>query len=133
MRDCVVALIIRDQRILLGRRSPTRDFYPNVWDLFGGHVEPGERQHEALIRELGEELDIRPTTWTYLQTVSEPDPERHGAGRYHLYRVTAWEGTPANAQPHEHVAIRWFTLAEALEVELAHPAYRQLLTRHTQP
>ena len=68
MRDCVVALIIRDQRILLGRRSPTRDFYPNVWDLFGGHVEPGERQHEALIRELGEELDIRPTTWTYLQT-----------------------------------------------------------------
>jgi hypothetical protein len=28
------------------------------------------------------------------------------------------------------VVIQGFSLAEALEVELAHPAYRQLLTRH---
>jgi len=33
-------------RILLGRRSETRLAYPNVWDVPGGHGEPGERAEE---------------------------------------------------------------------------------------
>ena len=130
MRHCVVALIVFNQHILLGQRAPTRAFYPHVWDLFGGHLEPGEQQHAALVRELREELAIQPTVWTYLETVAEPFPERYGSGEYHLYRVTGWLGTPTNLQPHEHAEIRWFSLAEALDVELAHPVYRQLFTRY---
>ena len=122
MRHCVVALIVCQQRVLLGHRAPTRAFYPHVWDLFGGHPEPGEQPHETLVRELGEELGIRATTWAYLDTVAEPTPARYGPDQYHRYRVTAWEGTPANAQPQEHVAIGWFSRAEALALDVAHPA-----------
>lgn len=59
--EVVAGLIIQSQKILLGQRSPNREFYPNVWDVFGGHMEPGEQQPQTLARELKEELGITPT------------------------------------------------------------------------
>jgi 8-oxo-dGTP diphosphatase len=64
MRECVAALIVKNQKILLGQRSAERSFYPGVWDVFGGHVEPQESYQQALLRELHEELGIIPTAWT---------------------------------------------------------------------
>jgi 8-oxo-dGTP diphosphatase len=60
-QEVVAALIVESQMILLGQRSPTRAFYPNVWDVFGGHLEAGEQPHQTLVRELQEDLDITPT------------------------------------------------------------------------
>jgi 8-oxo-dGTP diphosphatase len=115
--------------ILLGQRSGQRSFYPEVWDVVGGHVEPGEALEQALQRELAEELGITPTRWEYLLTAVEPEPKRHGPGRYYFYRVTAWEGEPHNRQPHEHAQIRWFALDQAVRLDLAHPAYVDLFGR----
>jgi 8-oxo-dGTP pyrophosphatase MutT (NUDIX family) len=42
--EVLAALNIRSGRVLLGHRSGQREFYPNVWDLFGGHIEPSEQQ-----------------------------------------------------------------------------------------
>ena len=50
--EVVAALIIQSQKILLGLRSAIREFYPDVWDLFDGHVEPGEGQEQTLVQEL---------------------------------------------------------------------------------
>jgi len=72
--EVVSALIIRSQKILLGLRSSTRAFYPDVWDMFGGHVEPGETHEQTLVRELQEELGITPTRWTYLEMLKLPLP-----------------------------------------------------------
>ena len=129
MRECVAAIIVQQQMILLGQRSPERAFYPNVWDVFGGHVEPHEAYEQALQRELLEELGITPTRWDYLTTLAEPDPDQHGQGRYHFYLVTAWRGTPSNQQPHEHVQIQWFALDQMMHIELAHPAYARLFAQ----
>ena len=129
MRECVAALIIQPYQILLGKRSPERAYYPDVWDVFGGHVEAGETYEQALQREVSEELGILPTVWTYLTTVAEPAPERHGPGRYHFYLVTAWHGAPANRQPHEHTKIAWFSLEQAQCLPLAHPAYVELFAQ----
>jgi 8-oxo-dGTP diphosphatase len=123
MRDCVAALIVAPQRILLGLRSPERRLYPNVWDVFGGHVEPGETYEQTLLRELGEELGIVPTVWRYRTTIDEPDPERYGEARYHFYLVTAWNGAPSNRQLHEHSEIAWYSFAEAQQLRLADPRY----------
>ena len=41
-------ILFQDGRILLGKRSANRDFYPNVWDLFGGHSEKKETPEETL-------------------------------------------------------------------------------------
>ena len=54
----MAGVMIKDGRILLCHRSPHRRWYPDVWDLPGGHVEPGETSTEALKRELLEELGV---------------------------------------------------------------------------
>jgi mutator protein MutT len=134
LHEVVAALIIRSHRILLGQRSATREFYPDVWDVFGGHVESGEQLHETLVRELQEELDVTPTAWTYLETIQlaaaslpreEPDQLI-----LHLYLVTEWEGTPVNRQLNEHSTIGWFSLAEAIQLRLADPSYPMLFERY---
>ena len=134
--EIATALIIRDGRVLLGHRSSRREFFPDVWDIFGGHVEPGEGHEKTLVREVQEELGVTATAWTFLETVTEPLPP-HSQGEKssdvliaHLYLVTAWTGTPVNRQPEEHSEIRWFTLEEALQLDLADPMYPELFARY---
>ena len=127
--EVVAALIIQSQMILLGRRSARRAFYPGVWDVFGGHVEPGEQHQQTLIRELQEELGITPTKWRFLETINTSLPSSDELTLY-LYLVTQWTGTPANLQLDEHSAIGWFSLVEATQLQLAHPSYPALFARH---
>ena len=134
LHEVVAAFIIRSEKILLGQRSAARAFYPGVWDVFGGHVEPGEQQHQTLVRELQEELGITPTQWSFVETLtisSAPSPtERTDLMIVHLYLVEDWSGTPENLQPDEHSAIGWFALAEAVQLPLADPSYPELFARY---
>ena len=129
----VAGLIVKSDRILLGLRSPRRAFYPNVWDVFGGHMEPGEQLEETLVREIQEELGITPTRWTDLETITESVPERDDSPSHnlivHLYCVTDWSGTPGNRQLHEHSSIQWFSYAEAIQLDLADPVYPRLFAQ----
>jgi 8-oxo-dGTP diphosphatase len=125
----VGALLVQQQAVLLGQRSPMRSFYPGVWDMFGGHIEPGERLEQTLIRELQEELGITPTQWIHLKTLAEALPERDEEILCYVYLVLEWEGTPTNQQPEEHAMIAWFGLGQAAQLELAHPAYPQLFAQ----
>lgn len=128
--EIAAALIIRSGKILLGLRSAGRKFYPNVWDVFGGHVEPGEEHDQTLFRELQEELGITPTKWTFVETLHEPLPASSGQLTVHLYLVTAWNGTLVNRQLDEHSEIGWFSLAEAIQLDLADPNYPTLFARY---
>ena len=128
LHQCVGALIVQQHTLLLGQRSPARTFYPSSWDIFGGHIEPGEQPEQTLIRELQEELDITPTQWTHVETFVESVPERDEEIYYHVYLVLAWRGVPVNQQPDEHTMIVWFSLDQAVQLELAHPAYPQLFS-----
>ena len=58
--SCVGAFI-RDEhnRVYVHRRSPDRRLLPGIWDVVGGHLEPGESPEQALAREIDEE-----TGWT---------------------------------------------------------------------
>src|ERR671922_1793664 len=80
---CVGALIVQRQEgpeglsILLGKRSASRADYPGVWDVPGGHCEPGETPEQTLVRELQEELGVTPTAWRPLGQFYTP---ARGAG-----------------------------------------------------
>ena len=52
-------------RLLLQRRSPDKDLFPNCWDTsVGEHLQPGESYMQGAIRGLSEELGITDVTLT---------------------------------------------------------------------
>jgi mutator protein MutT len=119
-------LIVRDGRVLLGRRAAHKRICPNTWDLIGGHVEAGETLGQALIRELSEEIDVRPMRFYEIATI-DFGSEAGRPVRYHMFRVDAFEGEPHLAN-HEHTALRWFDLADAAALpDLASARYRPIL------
>ena len=128
MADFACAILYKDARILLGRRAPHRLAYPNCWDVIGGRVEAGETIHGALIRELGEEIDVVPTVFTPLATIIDTkNPQARDGGVYHFFRVTAWTGGPPSMKNDEHTELRWFAIAEAVQLaDLAMEDYRDL-------
>jgi 8-oxo-dGTP diphosphatase len=129
--EVVAALIVRSGKILLGRRSAERVFYPDVWDLFGGHVELGEEREQALVRELEEELGITPAGWAFLETLTIDLPSQPpDLLIVHLYLIADWTGTPVNMQHEEHSMIGWFSAEEAMRLELADARYPVLFEKH---
>ena len=57
--DAVAAIIVTpDRRFLMQRRDPLPHiWYPDSWALFGGAMEAGESELDALQREVHEEID----------------------------------------------------------------------------
>ena len=122
-RARIVAALLRDgDRVLLCHRSPDRRWYPDVWDLPGGHVDEGENPTEALVRELREELAI---------TASEPSSPpmreiRTATFDMQIWLIDSWTGTPVNAAPEEHDAVTWFEASDLDGLRLAHESYHSM-------
>lgn len=112
------AAIVRDGKLLLGHRHPQRRWYPDFWDLIGGHIEAGETAADAIHRECREELAI---------TIRQPKPieipfEPQNV-TLHGFLVTNWDGDPVNAEPEEHDTIGWFTPDELGGLRLVDQTY----------
>ena len=124
MAVCVAGAMIRDDTVLLVHRAPSARFWPDIWDLFGGHVNEGESLEEALRREGREELGIEVLEPRWLGQIYDPvEP-----AVVHVYAISSWKGEPVNAAPDEHTEVRWFSADELPESEgLA--AYRALVVK----
>lgn len=113
----VVCAVIEDGagRLLVAQRPPHKHLGLK-WEFAGGKVESGETPEAALVREIREELgcDVVPGralprfTFDYGSVHIEMIPF-----------VCALSPTSPVPHPHEHVAIRWVTLAELAGVDLA--------------
>lgn len=54
-----VLMFNKNGELFLQMRSPTKNIYPNTWDQSaGGHVDEGDTDEEAAIKELREEIGI---------------------------------------------------------------------------
>lgn len=121
----VAAILHSEGKVLLCHRSPTRRWFPDVWDFPGGHVEVNEAPLDALARELQEELGIA------IQDL-RPEPlllRVDGDLDLTVWVCTHWDGAIENRQPHEHDELKWFTKAELAHLTMAHPAYLPVLQR----
>lgn len=119
----VTGLLRTGARTLLCRRAPGRRWFPGVWDLPGGHLEPGEGDLAALRRELHEELGIE-----VVDVSAEPVARIRGEDvELRIYAVRTWEGAVGNCRPDEHDEIGWFGPRDLASLELAHPALGSLL------
>jgi 8-oxo-dGTP diphosphatase len=108
---CVGAAIFRGDRILLLRRSSTVA-YPGLWEMPGGHVEPGEGLEAALRREVREETGYalvvgRPFhAWTFRyprgprRAVETVEIDFYGTIRSHR---------DPRLDPREHTNFAWVT------------------------
>jgi 8-oxo-dGTP pyrophosphatase MutT (NUDIX family) len=119
----VCAALVRDGRVLLGHRSPGRRWYPDVWDLPGGHVDHGESPAAALAREVHEELGVRiePPAAPPDAVLSDADLDLSA------WVIRTWDGEVTNAAADEHDELRWVDAADLAGLRLAHPRYRDLL------
>jgi 8-oxo-dGTP diphosphatase len=109
----VGALLVRHGNVLLGLRAAHKTF-PNCWDMFGGHIEAGETEVAALVRELDEELRICPTQFQKTQHILlENDRSYLDLA---ISAVTQWTGGEPAMLGGEHIEIKWFTIADALSL-----------------
>lgn len=123
----VAGLLRAGDCVLLCHRRSDRRWFPDVWDLPGGHVDEGEDPRVALVRELGEELGVRAA-----MPSKEPDTVIwDGVAGFELWiwTVDSWHGKIVNAAPDEHDEVRWFTATDIETLELAHARYHELLRR----
>lgn len=118
----VRAVVRRDSRILMVRRSSACGHDPDLWELPGGKIDPDEILTEALQREVAEETGIgievgRPfTTWHF---VKEPF---WVTGITFECRYVRGELRLSG----EHSEGGWFTVKEALDLPLALSEREQL-------
>jgi 8-oxo-dGTP diphosphatase len=111
-----VAALVRDGCVLLVHRHPSRRWYPDCWDLVGGHIEDGESPRQAVIRECLEELAVEIHDPSPIpMPITDPTLEMHA------FLVTRWEGEPVNVAPKEHDDLRWFRPGDLSDVQLANP------------
>jgi mutator protein MutT len=120
--EVVAGVLARGEHVLLCHRRAGR-WYPNAWDLPGGHIDPGETASAALRRELREELGI---------DLSELTPEpaarlRTDGFDLRVWLVTAWSGEPENTSPDEHDSIAWFPTTALRQLTLADNRYITLI------
>lgn len=118
----VGGVLRRGGRVLLCHRRADRTSYPGVWDLPGGHVEPGEDDAAALARECREELAVDLASSVAVARL-EPSP----GVTFSIRLVSGWRGVPRNAAQEEHSEIGWFTAGELGALQLADRRYVPLL------
>ncbi len=111
--DVTCAIIIRDKRILVTRRSE-RMSMPLKWEFPGGKVEPGESPEDCLLRELMEELNIRVNLLHKL----DPQPYHYPDFSIRLLPFVATFGS-GEIVLHEHMAYQWLTTDELPQIDWA--------------
>lgn len=119
----LAAVIVRDGRYLLGLR-PEGKRHAGQWEFPGGKVEAGESDHDALARELREELGV-----TLVALGAERFVQRDGESVFEITFVDAIiDGEP---QAMEHERIAWIAVSELALYSLAPSdhAFAQTLER----
>lgn len=118
---CAGLVPVAGDRVLLGRRLPSGRWYPDTWDVIGGHVEPGETPSATACREAAEELGIGidPRDLAHLDTLVGPDWELV------LFSTRRWTGEPHNAAKDEHSDVGWFGRVDLDSLDFADPGLLQ--------
>lgn len=111
--DVVGAVIVSDKRVLAAKRGPGGSL-PDMWEFPGGKIEDGESPHEALAREIGEELLVDIGVGKKILTTTHA--YEFGVVTLTTYYCEIRRGTP---QRTEHAALRWLTADELCSVEWA--------------
>ena len=127
-RQTCGGILIQEGKILLSKRKKDR-LYPDIWDIFGGHIEENETKEETLRRELEEELGIDPLKFEFMESYQDKDPTFGMDYVHHIFIVHSWEGTPVNRNINEHERIGWFSKSELKDLKM-HDEVKRIIFRN---
>jgi 8-oxo-dGTP diphosphatase len=117
----VLGLIQDGPRLLMIRRAKNVKA-PLTWCFPGGHIEDGETEAQALVREMREELHIEVAPGRYLLTET-----KHSRGLVlHCWSATITAGEPL-ANPKEVAEFAWLTAEEVRRKEGVLPGTTDIL------
>lgn len=97
----VGAIFNQQGEILIAKRAAHK-FQGNLWEFPGGKVEAGETAEQALIRELQEEVNLTPKSFTSLMQIEHDYGEK--AFLLDVYLVKEFSGT---LQALEQQEVKW--------------------------
>jgi 8-oxo-dGTP diphosphatase len=108
----IIFINSREEILLLLRDDIPSIAYPNMWDIPGGRVEPGETPWVCIIREMKEEMDLDLTGHRLFRVTEFAD----------RIEFTFWKSQEIdihNLHLMEGQALRWFSREEAENTPLA--------------
>jgi 8-oxo-dGTP pyrophosphatase MutT (NUDIX family) len=111
--EAVVAIVERDGRFLMGKRSAHKASAPGYWCPISGRVERGESQAAAVVREVREETGLNVIA---LARVAECD-SHDGTTVLHWWRTELLDRAPARLENDEHSELRWVSAEEMQRLE----------------
>ena len=117
----VLGIIRHDGRLIIIQRAKTVPV-PLAWCFPGGHIEEGETQAEALVREMREEIDVDVEPGEFLVTQTK----HNGQLVLHCWSATIVSGRPT-PNPHEVADLRWMTPAEIRDHDGILPGTTEIL------
>ncbi len=136
-RDIVSALIFSsDGKLFMGMKDPSKGgVYADCWHIPGGGVDEGEAKHEALERELKEEvgLEIDPKNFKLIDDVGEGESIKTVNGedvlckmKFYVYRIDlAVKADKADIKLNDDlVKYEWVELEKLSKYKLTPPSMR---------
>lgn len=106
-----MVLLNHQDRVLLTRRR--QDVHlPGIWEFPGGKLEPGEKPHDALIREIQEELCYTPQAELWQQI-----DYKYPKFSVSLY-VYKQQATQPGVSPNEQQEMKWCEIKHLSEQAL---------------
>lgn len=111
------ALIKRESKYLVTRRSKSNTYMPLKWDIPGGIVEPGETIEEAICREVSEEtgLTIQVGRVIYVYANRDQLPVRQ---TFQIVYLCKYKSGEIRLKPSEHDMYEWLHYNDIASVDM---------------
>ena len=114
MLKVVAALIKKDNKILIARRSTGDESLLGKWEFPGGKVESGENEYEAIEREIKEEFELNINAKEFLTSNIFKYPSKTVD-----LRLYSCEYVSGNFKLHDHSEYKYIDKNELLNYDLA--------------
>lgn len=113
MRQSVVGIVRKDNKFLLGLRTPGGDV-GELWEFPGGKCEGDETHQQALIREYEEELAVHISVGRFIA-------HKHFQNKHRNFDLFAYEVIILKDQAcvsSVHSELKWFSLDELQKIPI---------------